>query len=378
MNTQAEDGVLSAARALLGAEEYARARRLLVNSVERARDTGAIRVLALLLAVQSELDYRVGQWGRARSAARESLGLCQALQEHDGAARALVLLARLDAAEGLAADCLRHLTQSRRLIYVPSRLTDTKGVEGFLALGLGDSQRTIELLEQPAHNRESAEWPPEQWVSDLIEAYARSGRQPEARRLLRRFRVQARRAHCRWALVAAARGTGLVARRNAFDRHFQAGLAPRLTAEVPFERARTELCYGERLRRVGRRRDSRSQLSSALDTFEELGADPWAIRACGELRSSSEHVRVAPHARSELTPQEVRVAFLVARGWTNREAATTLFVSEKTIEFHLRSIFRKLGVRSRAQLAYQLGRAEAERDLSTAAFEEATVRSPTA
>lgn len=366
MNTQAEDGVLLTARVLLRAEEYACARTLLVSGVERARDTGATRLLALLLAVRSELDFRIGRWREARSAASESLALCQALREHEAAAAALDLIARLDAAEGHAADCLRHIAQRRRLTSAPSRLNDTKAVEGFLALGLGDSQRTIELLEPLAHRRGPAESLAEEWASDLIEAYARSGRGPEARRLLRRLQVQARRAGCRRGLAATARGTGLLVGADEFERHFRWGLEPSLTAELPFERARTELCYGERLRRSGRRRDSRSQLSSALDTFDELGAEPWAMRARGELRSSGEHVRVASGARRQLTPQELRVAYQVARGRTNREAATSLFVSEKTIEFHLRSIFRKLGVRSRAQLAYQVGRAEARRELSGA------------
>ena len=366
MNTQAEDGALLTARALLAAEEYACARTLLVSGVERARDTGATRLLALLLAVRSELDFRIGRWRGARCAASESLALCQALQEHEAAAGALDLIARLDAAEGHAADCLRHIAQSRRLIPAPLG-HDTEAVEGFLALGLGDSQRTIELLEPLAHCRWLAESLAEEWASDLIEAYARSGRGPEARRLLRRLQVQARRAgRRRRAFAATARGSGLLAAADAFEGHFRRGLEPSLTAELPFERARTELCYGERLRRSGHRRDSRSQLSSALDTFDALGAEPWAMRARGELRTSGEHVRVDPGARTQLTPQELRVAYLVARGQTNREAATSLFVSEKTIEFHLRSIFRKLGVRSRAQLAYQVGRAEARRELSGA------------
>ena len=359
MDTETEDRVLVAARALLGEEAYGCARALVSTSTEHARRTGTRRLLANLLAVRAELDLRVGQWSRARSAASEALSLCEAARDDETGAAARIVLARLDAAQGRVADCLHCLAETRCLLCERRRLVDADAVEGFLAMGLCDSCRTIDLLEPLAGRRGSSESRPEAWAPDLIEAYARDGRRSDARRLLHRFEAQARRARCRWALAAAARGAGVVTGAEEFDRHFRAGLEPSLAADIPFERARTELCYGERLRRVGRRRDSRSRLSAALTTFEELQAEPWAARARSELRASVEHTS---RARTTLTPQERRVASLVARGRTNKEAATILFVTEKTIEFHLRGVFRKLGVRSRTQLAYRLGRAEAGRD----------------
>jgi DNA-binding NarL/FixJ family response regulator len=129
----------------------------------------------------------------------------------------------------------------------------------------------------------------------------------------------------------------------------------------PFERARTELCYGERLRRARRKSDARHHLELALRTFEELGARPWAGRARSELQALGIRVpRRASATELELTPQELRVALAVREGATNREASAALFLSPKTIEAHLSSIYRKLGVRSRTELATLLARNETQ------------------
>jgi DNA-binding NarL/FixJ family response regulator len=137
-----------------------------------------------------------------------------------------------------------------------------------------------------------------------------------------------------------------------YDGHFATALDLHDRVPTPFERARTNLAYGERLRRDGRRTDAREKLHIALQELERLGARPWAERARVELRASGQSVRT-PEARAmdELTPQELQVAALVAGGATNREAAAALFLSGKTIEFHLGNVYRKLGIRSRTQLA---------------------------
>ncbi len=122
-----------------------------------------------------------------------------------------------------------------------------------------------------------------------------------------------------------------------------------------FATARTRLAYGERLRRSGRRIDARVQLNQALGVFERLEAVPWAERARSELRATGERVRArGPATSEELTPQELQVAMLVAGGKTNREVGAQLFLSPKTIEWHLGHVYRKLGIRSRAELARSL------------------------
>ncbi|RPI24937.1 MAG: LuxR family transcriptional regulator [Actinobacteria bacterium] len=122
---------------------------------------------------------------------------------------------------------------------------------------------------------------------------------------------------------------------------------------APFELARTKLAYGERLRGARCRAEARRELREALILFEELGAHPWAERTRTELAASGE---TGPASAATLTPQERRVAGIIATGATNREAAATLFVNPKTIEFHLGNVYRKLGVRSRTELAIALRR----------------------
>src|SRR5262249_28051443 len=120
----------------------------------------------------------------------------------------------------------------------------------------------------------------------------------------------------------------------------------------PLDLARIQLLYGEHLRRVRRRTDARVHLRAALDGFERLRAEPWAERARVELRASGATARRRdPSTVSQLTPQELQVARFVSEGLSNKEVAAKLFLSPRTIDSHLRSVFAKLGITSRTQLA---------------------------
>lgn len=129
---------------------------------------------------------------------------------------------------------------------------------------------------------------------------------------------------------------------------------------MPYQVARTALNYGERLRRAGRRREARAQLHAALEIFNRLGAAVWAGQAERELRATGERLRRRdPTLAERLTPQELRVALIIADGATVREAAAQLFLSPKTTKAHLGRAYRKLGVRNRAQLATKVAGQEA-------------------
>jgi DNA-binding NarL/FixJ family response regulator len=133
---------------------------------------------------------------------------------------------------------------------------------------------------------------------------------------------------------------------------FDAALAAHAEEPEVFEVARTRLLYGERLRRAGQRIAAREQLRTALDAFTAMDLAAWARRAAGELTATGATARTRGMLTTEpLTSQETRVAILVARGLSNREVAAALFLSPKTIEHHLGSVFRKRGFRSRAELA---------------------------
>jgi DNA-binding CsgD family transcriptional regulator len=184
----------------------------------------------------------------------------------------------------------------------------------------------------------------------------RAGRTTEARDALAHFERQARATGRTWTFAAAARCRGLVADADDFEAEFDDALAWHERTPTPFELARTELCYGERLRRSRGTTEARKRLRSALATFERLGAAPWADRAKVELAATGERRRRRGQAtHREPTPQEMQVAAIVARGATNREASAALFLSPKTIEAHLSRIYRKLGIRSRTELAHLLG-----------------------
>ena len=179
----------------------------------------------------------------------------------------------------------------------------------------------------------------------------RLGRVGDAAELLQRWRTRIDPDSHAWAAPLAARCDGLLAGDDGFEE------ALRLHEDdVPFARARTLLLLGERLRRVGRKTEARARLREAHELFAAAEAEPWADRARRELRATGERLRrVQPHLGDELTPQELQVALQVAGGKTNKEAGAALFLSPKTIEFHLRGIYRKLGVRSRAELAHLIG-----------------------
>jgi DNA-binding CsgD family transcriptional regulator len=183
-------------------------------------------------------------------------------------------------------------------------------------------------------------------AADLVEAWVRSGRTDEANAAYERMLASERDA-------VAARCRGLLAGDDAFDAPFQEALASHAEHEA-FGLARTQLCYGERLRRAGRRIDARDQLRAAHSAFDRLGARAWTERAAVELKATGERLGRRQAQRGEdLTAQELQVALQVAEGKTNKEAGAALFLSPKTVDFHLRRVYRKLDIRSRGELIKQ-------------------------
>jgi DNA-binding CsgD family transcriptional regulator len=143
---------------------------------------------------------------------------------------------------------------------------------------------------------------------------------------------------------------GIVGEEAVYENSFERALSLHDAELFPFERARTELTFGERLRRNGNRRRARERLHAALRAFDDLGAEAWATRARAEIASTGERLRTTPEARESLTPREMQVALAVARGSSNNEVAAELFLTPKTVEYHLTRVYRKLGLRSRAEL----------------------------
>lgn len=192
---------------------------------------------------------------------------------------------------------------------------------------------------------------------DLIEALVRTDRLEAAEALRPRLGLVA--AHGSLAHHGQlARTEGLLARGEAAVVHFEAAIACFDAGHRRLEAARTRLLLGERLRRLGRRVAAREALDAALAVFETQGCRPWVTRCRSELQACGVRAPGAPldPEREPLTAQEEQIAAAVAAGQSNREAAAALFVSTKTVETHLTRIYRKLGVRTRTELATLIAR----------------------
>jgi class 3 adenylate cyclase len=186
---------------------------------------------------------------------------------------------------------------------------------------------------------------------DIVDALVRLGRVDEAREVAAKYQPAARVKGLPFALARAARARALVAPDKTYVEEYEEALRHHDATPDVFERARTQLYYGERLRRSRRRVDARKQLRAALKAFDQLGAAPWAERAMTELQASGETARVRDDShRQQLTPQELQVALTLAEGTTTREAAARLYLSPKTVEYHLRHVYDKLEIRSRDEL----------------------------
>ena len=227
---------------------------------------------------------------------------------------------------------------------------------GLLDLGLGRPQQALQRLHRLAVSD-----PPYPVLAhatgDVVEAAVRAGR-PELAAAVRGsdrpgLPRLAELTKQPWALAVLARCRALLAGRSTeAEAHFQAAAQSHAAATRPFEQARTELLYGEWLRRARRPRQAREHLRAALDTFTPLHATPWADRARNELRAAGETVSQRDNGGlGQLTPREIQIIRMVSDGATNREIAAQLFLSPRTIDYYLHKIFTKLGVRSRVELA---------------------------
>jgi DNA-binding NarL/FixJ family response regulator len=343
-------------------EEFDRMRVPLERLIAAARSASAPGLLPYALGHLAELDFRTGRWASAQTGADEAVQLAAELGHTFSLLYALAILSWVEAARGLESECRSHAT---RLWNVSEFARTASGayvgrILGLLELGMGRNEQAINHL-QPLHQTlaQAGLLAPAlfQETPDLIEAYVHAGRRAEAESALLLLRKQADAGLGTWAHAVTARCRGLLD--EDFQPAFEEAIKLHARAEMPFERARTELCYGERLRRARRRAEARDQLHAALETFERLGAEPWADRARNELRATGETVRRDRSASDELTLQELQVALKVAEGATNREAAAAMFLSPKTIEAHLSRIYSKLGVRSRTELAHRFAQESA-------------------
>jgi len=344
-----------AAVALTLLDRVAEAHDLAKEAVRLARENGPGAVVRVLEPLAWS-DLRAGRWGEARLAAEEGRTLAMDVGSSALAALMSTILAQISAAQGKEDETRTRAQEALALAAEEHmRLVEqwAQYALGLLEFSQGRTDVAREVLSSVAARMAEMhlfyrDVSPE---PDLVELHARGGEGDEARKWLEAWIQRAGASGSPWAVALEARCHGIVAPDEAFADHFRRALGQHASAEDAFAEARTRLCFGERLRRAGLRVESREQLRPALERFEQLGAEPWSERARAELRASGATLRRRePHEQEELTPQELQIALQVAEGKTNKEVGAALFLSPKTIEFHLKRVYRKLGISSRGQL----------------------------
>lgn len=327
---------------------------------EILRRTGRPEDAADAAFFMSERLRREGSWPMTEALLHETIDLTHAMDADSGVgyARLASLLSYRgdEAATNQAIDAAQLAFTGSGERWHPLWLAQTRGS---LALTLGRPREataaladlpTVPFLGRGARDAVAL------GLADLVEAHMLAGSSLDADRTADEL---ARRLDG----IADPLGPALVARCRALtspadaDDCFAESLEHHARTSEAFEAARTALYYGQHLRRTRRPKRAREHLASALAVFEHLRVDPWTERAQRELRAAGQHSQVRVPNAVSLTPQELRVAMAVREGLTNDEVAGALFISVKTVEFHLGRVYRKLGIRSRGGLADALDRA---------------------
>jgi DNA-binding CsgD family transcriptional regulator len=343
--------LLFAGRAALYLGDDKTALRTHQEAAARARASGALSILTQILPRLANAEVSAGRWSSAAAHAREGIQLAREMGQHDVVAQLLVMLGLVAALRGSEDECRSLAVESRELASARGLGIVAEIAQwalALLALGLGRGDEAF------ARCREISTTMVVFWGGlDRVEAAIRAGERDTARAWVDGFEPWAKNSGAAWAhAVVLHCGALLSDDERETERLFLAALDSHAKAIRPFEHCRTELAFGEFLRRAGRRVEARVHLQAALDGFEGLGAVLWAERARVELRASGQTARKRDASTVDaLTAQELQIARFVAEGHTNREVAAQLFLSPRTIDFHLRNVYRKLGITSRTALA---------------------------
>jgi DNA-binding CsgD family transcriptional regulator len=327
----------------------------LTRRMNSARERGALGPLAIGNALATWGLMALGDHTGAYAMAGEAAELGQAAGYRSELATAHVALAVEEACRGRHDEAVRSVALAHELVSqagLAEVAQFVQSTEAFCATCRGDHERVAVLLE-PLATVEGRDWRGDflSVAPELVEAYLALGRTEAADDLARRYVEANREPSAPFAAALVARTRALVEPDLDTASALFTTAAEAFGPDV-FERARTQLAHGSRLRRAGQRVAARERLRAARDAFAAADLTLWAGRAADELAATGETARSrGPLAEEPLTSQETRVALLVARGLTNKQVAAALFLSPKTVEHHLGHVFRKRGLRSRTELA---------------------------
>ena len=330
--------------------------------IRLAKERAAAGFMTWPVGGQGLVDFCTGRWREAEANGLEAERLAidtgleiRVATNRQQLAWIAAARGRSDVCRGYASQVLEH---AHRTGAVALELL-THSLLGLLELGEGRPDDAIITLEKARRLatitgfQDVAFFP---WAVELVEAHVQCGRRAEAEPLVDMLTEQARRTQRPTVGALALRCRGLVRPDDSFDADFLDALDLHRRTNRPFEMARTELRFGQRLRRRKSKSEARTHLRAAWETFSAIGADCWTALAHNELTATGVHLppRVLTGA-DRLTPQELQIALAACEGATNRQVAERLFVSAKTVEYHLGHIYRKLTITSRNQLHAALG-----------------------
>ena len=318
-----------------------------------ARDAGALSALPFALNSRAGLHLVEGEPILADSLAKE----VAAVNEATGSSIAPYAAVALVAFRGREAEASELIETTRVEVLRRGEgagLTFVLWASAVLYNGLGRYEDALAAAVQ-AREDSNAAWFRTWGLVELVEAAARCSKRELAVDALDRLSQTTAASGTDWALGVEARSRALLTDGDAAEPLYREAIEPLDRTRVRVELARGHLLYGEWLRRERRRRDAREQLRTAHELFTEFGMEAFAERARVELEATGEHARKRTvETLDDLTPQEAQISRLAADGATNQEIAAQLFISPSTVDYHLRKAFRKLGVKSRTQLAHQL------------------------
>ncbi|GAA4723978.1 LuxR family transcriptional regulator [Nocardioides endophyticus] len=338
-------------------------RDLVQRAVTERREAGAIGELPHLLFHLARDDATGERWTRGEAAYGEAVALARESGQATELAANLAGLCWLHARQGRVEDCRTAGAEAREIAHAH----DVHMAEMWVEFGLAELDLSLGGVAEAAAGFESlaarlAELdvrdPDLSPVPELVEAQLRLGDVTGSDALVATYLARAEGKGRPWSLARAARVRALLCGDDEVDAAFGAALAEHARTPDRFETARTRLLYGERLRRLRRRAECRVHLRSALDDFKRLGARLWSDITLAELDATGLTLRrrdTGPVV--DLTARELQIALLLADGQTTRQAAAALFLSPKTVEYHLRHVYTKLGIGSRAELAERMRRA---------------------
>ena len=327
---------------------------LTIRLVNVARELGALTALPLALIYRAQLHVQAGQLDSASNLLDEVDLLREAggdtpIMYTSTTTSARLVVAAWRGQEAQALELIEASIREGRARGEGRAISLSEFARALLYNGLGRYDLALAAAQRVCEYDDLALLP---WgLVELVEAATRNGARDIAQAALSRLRERTQAAPTDWALGTEARSRALLSDGDETDALFREAVERLSRTRIRIALARTHLLYGEWLRRAGRRSDSRDRLRTAHTMLTAFGMEGFAERARRELLASGATARRRrPETRNDLTPQEAQIARLVADGATNPEIAAQLFLSSRTVEWHLHKIFTKLGIGSRREL----------------------------